>query len=114
MGRRSPGDLMSSTTHPTSTSERPRPEPPTPSDDPIKLRPALRRGRNAGLPWILPALIVSVGVLYYCIAYTGYISTLKWDGASPRKTFVGAANYTKMVADPVFWKSLSHTLVFFV
>ena len=42
-----------------------------------------RRGRNAGLPWILPALIVSVGVLYYCIGYTGYISTLKWDGASP-------------------------------
>ena len=73
-----------------------------------------RRGRNAGLPWILPALIVSVGVLYYCIGYTGYISTLKWDGASPEPVSIGVKNYTKMVADPVFWKSVSHTLIFFV
>ena len=35
------------------------------------------------MPWILPALIVSVGLLYYCIGYTGYISTLDWDGAAP-------------------------------
>jgi raffinose/stachyose/melibiose transport system permease protein len=105
---------MSSTTHPTPTSERRGSTPPSTPTSSAPLRPALRRGRNAGLPWILPALIVSVGVLYYCIAYSGYISTLKWDGASPRKTFVGADNYTKMVVDPVFWKSLSHTLVFFV
>ena len=105
---------MSSITRPATSSERAEPEPPATPTGPSRRRPRLRKGRNAGLPWILPALIVSVGVLYYCIAYTGYISTLKWDGASPRKTFVGADNYTKMIADPVFWKSLSHTLVFFV
>ena len=38
--------------------------------------------RPPGLPWILPAMIVSVGLLYYCIFYTGYISTLDWDGAA--------------------------------
>ena len=32
--------------------------------------------RPPGLPWILPAMVVSVGLLYYCIGYTGYISTL--------------------------------------
>ena len=69
--------------------------------------------RNAALPWILPALVVSVGVLYYCIGYTGYISTLKWDGASPEPEQVGLRNYTRMIADPIFWRALQHTAVFF-
>ena len=73
-----------------------------------------RRDRRAGLPWILPAMIVSVGLLYYCIGYTGFISTLDWDGASPIQTPVGADNYVKMFNDPVFWGSLWHTVVFFV
>jgi len=68
----------------------------------------------AGLPWILPALVVSVGVLYYCIGYTGFISTLKWDGASPQADRVGAGNYVRMVNDPIFWRALQHTAVFFL
>lgn len=73
-----------------------------------------RRDRPFGFPWILPAMVVSVGVLYYCIGYTGYISTLNWDGASPEPISVGAQNYTRLVADPVFWKSVVHTGIFFV
>ncbi|MCU1596540.1 MAG: raffinose/stachyose/melibiose transport system permease protein [Actinomycetota bacterium] len=73
-----------------------------------------RLHRPAGLPWILPALVVSVGLLYYCIFYTGYISTLDWDGTSPLQQPVGAANYVKMLSDPVFWGSLTHTVIFFV
>ena len=73
-----------------------------------------RPHRGVGWPWIVPAMVVSVGVLYYCIGYTGYISTLDWDGASPDKTSVGAKNYTQLVADPVFWKAIEHTLTFFI
>ena len=94
--------------------------PPTPAPDPGS-RTAVAQGRqqvtkksrNLGLPWILPALAVSVGVLYYCIGYTGYISTLKWDGASPNPISIGLNNYSKMFADPVFYKSLIHTVIFF-
>lgn len=67
-----------------------------------------------GLPWILPAMIYSVGILYYCILYTGYISTLRWDGTSPLQQPVGAANYVHMLQDPVFWGALWHTVIFFV
>lgn len=73
-----------------------------------------RLRRPAGLPWIVPAMIVSVGLLYYCIIYTGYISTLDWDGASPLQRPVGAENFVRMLQDPVFWRSIGNTAVFFV
>lgn len=58
-------------------------------------------------------MIVSVGVLYYCIVYTGFMSTLKWDGASPRQIFVGLDNYVKMFNDPIFWVALRNTFAFY-
>src|SRR5437867_13187839 len=72
------------------------------------------RRRNTGLAWIVPALILSVGVLYYCIGYTGFISMTKWDGASPERIFTGLENYTQLATDPVVRRSLAHTAVFFV
>ncbi|WP_349428850.1 sugar ABC transporter permease [Microbacterium sp. LWS13-1.2] len=59
-------------------------------------------------------MIVSVGLLYFCVVYTGYLSTLKWDGASPLQTPVGADNFTRMLRDPVFWRSIGNTVAFFI
>ena len=75
-----------------------------------------RRGLRApsGLPWILPAFVFVVGLVYYCIVDTGYISTLNWDGVSPNPQSVGFANYTQLFRDPVFWDSIRHTVYFFV
>ena len=74
------------------------------------------RGLRApqGYTWILPAFLISVGLLYYSIGYTGYISTLDWDGSSPSPTSVGLGNFTKMINDPVVWQALAHTLSFYV
>jgi raffinose/stachyose/melibiose transport system permease protein len=77
--------------------------------------PRRRRLSQAhGLPWILPALILSVGLLYYCIGYTGVISAWNWDGISPDPTVVGANNYTRIFQDPIFWQAIWHTVVFFI
>ena len=73
-----------------------------------------RTHRPPGLPWILPALILSVGLIYYGIGYTGYISTLNWDGISPDAQHVGTHNYARIFHDPVFWAAVRHTIVFFV
>lgn len=73
-----------------------------------------RSVRTSGFIWILPALVVSVGLVYYCIGYTGFISTLNWDGVSPDQVSVGFANYIRLFGDPVFWKAMSHTVIFFV
>lgn len=70
--------------------------------------------RPSGLPWIMPVFVFVVGLLYYCIIETGYLSTLDWDGTSPTPTPVGLRNYVDIIHDHVFWLALWHTLVFFV
>jgi raffinose/stachyose/melibiose transport system permease protein len=77
--------------------------------------PRRRRGRRPqGLPWILPGFIFVIGLIYYCIIYTGYISTLNWDGVSPSPQHVGFANYSQLFHDPVFWDTIRHTIYFFI
>jgi ABC-type sugar transport system permease subunit len=66
-----------------------------------------------GLPWILPAFVFVVGLIYYSVGYTGYISTLDWDGLSPTAKAVGLGNFRKMLSDPIFWAALRHTAVYF-
>jgi ABC-type sugar transport system permease subunit len=68
----------------------------------------------SGLPWILPALAVSVGIIYYCIGYTGYVSTLDWNGTDPSPANVGGANYAALAQDPIFWGAIWHTALSFV
>jgi raffinose/stachyose/melibiose transport system permease protein len=73
-----------------------------------------RRLQPQGLHWILPALVLSVGLIYYCIWYTAVISTWDWDGIDPNPERVGAKNYLRIAQDPIFWKTIQHTIVFFV
>jgi raffinose/stachyose/melibiose transport system permease protein len=79
-------------------------------------RGARRRNRSQprGLPWILPALVLCVGLIYYCIWYTGLISTWNWDGVDPEPRQVGKGNYVRIFHDPIFWGAIRHTAVFFV
>jgi ABC-type sugar transport system permease subunit len=77
-------------------------------------RRRLHRPTLANFVWLLPALVVSVAVIYFCVGYTAYISTLDWDGVSPDAVFVGLKNYVRMFGDPVFYEALQHTVIFFV
>jgi raffinose/stachyose/melibiose transport system permease protein len=74
-----------------------------------------RRGTQpSGLPWILPAFLLVVGLIYYCIIETGYLSTLDWDGTSPTPVSVGGQNYVDILHDPVFWRAIRNTVEFLV
>ena len=80
-------------------------------------RASRRRSRlqGAGLPWILPAVALVVGLVYFSIGYTGYVSTLDWNGfILSEPTPVGADNYGQMFADDVFWQAIRHTALFYV
>lgn len=81
--------------------------------------PPRRRSRHprqaSGLPWILPAVVLVVALIYFSIGYTGYVSTLDWNGfilSTPEH--VGLDNYAAMLRDDVFWTAIRHTAVFYV
>lgn len=78
-------------------------------------RPVRARGPRPqnGYLWILPAFVLCVGIIYYAIGYSGFISLFSWDGISSTREFIGFDNYRRVVADPLFWGALRHTLIFF-
>lgn len=68
-----------------------------------------------GLRWILPGFVVSVGLIYFCIGYSGYISLLPWNWRPGRPEIIqGFDSYVRAFQSPLFWASLRHTVVFFV
>lgn len=71
-------------------------------------------GSGAGYLYLLPALILVVGVIHYGIAANVVFSTWDWNGISPTHTSVGIDNYAEMLADPVFWQALGNTMTFAV
>ncbi len=86
-----------------------------PGGGPPKPRPRRGRLQGAGLPWILPAVVLVVGLIYFSIGYTGYVSTLDWNGfILSEPDHIGGANYDQMFGDDVFWKALQHTALFYV
>ncbi|MCS5498368.1 sugar ABC transporter permease [Cnuibacter physcomitrellae] len=88
----------------------------TRAPEPAPATPRRRRGglQPSGFWFLLPALIVSIGLIYFGLGYTVYISTLDWDGISPDPASVGAANYLKALQSPIFWGALWHTAFYLV
>lgn len=91
------------------------PAPGVPNPGPSPRRPRQRIFLGAGMIWILPALVLVIGMIYFAIGYTGYVSTLDWNGfiLSPSES-VGGDNFTQMFQDSVFWLAIWHTVIFFV
>lgn len=64
--------------------------------------------------YILPLLILSAALVYYCIINTVMVSFTDWDGMSDTYQIVGLKNYSKMLTDEVFWKSVVNNIIFFI
>jgi ABC-type sugar transport system permease subunit len=73
-----------------------------------------RRGREAltGYAFLLPSLIPLIVFTLYPLAYSGYLSLVKWNLLSPRKEFVGLANYTRMAGDPALVRVFANTALY--
>lgn len=63
--------------------------------------------------YILPMMVLSFALVYYCIIDTVIVSFTDWDGMSDTFNWVGVKNYLKMFKDKVFWTSVVNNLVFF-
>jgi raffinose/stachyose/melibiose transport system permease protein len=64
--------------------------------------------------WILPGFIISVGLIYYSIVYSGYLSFFDWPGGRSRMTPVGFDNYIEAFTNSTFWTALRNTILYFV
>jgi raffinose/stachyose/melibiose transport system permease protein len=62
--------------------------------------------------YLLPAVALVGGIIYYSIGYTVWLSFFDWDGISPDKVAVGFGNYIQAFTDPIFWKSLGNMGLF--
>lgn len=75
-----------------------------------------RRDGRAALRYLIPAGVVLLALLAYPIYQLVVISLYDYgqpqaSGAAPL-TFLGLANYTKLLSDPQFWEVLATTIVF--
>lgn len=63
--------------------------------------------------YILPLLLLSFALIYYCIGNTVMLSFTNWDGMSPTFDYVGLDNYLDLYKDATFWKSVTNNVIFF-
>ena len=80
----------------------------------MKNKKSAKALRINGLPWILPAFLFLVVVIYFSSGFTFDLSAYNWDGLSPVKEFWGWENYRRLFNDKVFWKCLSNTVIYFI
>lgn len=60
--------------------------------------------------YVLPALTLILTLVYIPIVMTGYYGLMKWNGIGNME-FIGLSNYTKLLSDSMFWKSVTHSFL---
>lgn len=60
--------------------------------------------------YVLPSLLLILGLIYIPIVLTGYYGLTKWDGIGA-KQFIGLDNYLELMGDRLFWNSAFHSLL---
>lgn len=62
-------------------------------------------------PFVLPAVIVVVGIIIFPWVFTIWMSGQEWKVGQPT-SYVGASNYTRLLTDTRFLESVVHTFVY--
>ncbi len=73
-----------------------------------------RRATLIAYLWILPAIALLAGLLFYPIVYSTVLSFFDWNGINPNafKTFVGIGNYAKLLDDSFFSIAFRNSILF--
>lgn len=66
------------------------------------------------IPFLAPAVILYLVFVIYPYARSMYNSLTSWKGVSANQTFVGLANYVRMIKDEFFWNALKHNLGYLI
>jgi multiple sugar transport system permease protein len=76
-----------------------------------RVTPARALHRPSYWPFIIPALVIVVGVIVFPWAFTIWMSLNEWKVGAPT-TFVGLANYLRLPGDARFIEAVWHTLLY--
>ncbi|GAE92209.1 xylose ABC transporter [Gracilibacillus boraciitolerans JCM 21714] len=60
--------------------------------------------------YVLPALILTLSVIYGPMVITGYYGLMEWNGIG-EMTFIGLDNYKELIQDSNFWESAWHSFL---
>lgn len=69
------------------------------------------KDKKAFLVFLLPGLLFYIFSVFYPIADSIRISTMKWNGIT-KAEFIGLNNYTKLLSDPIFYKAFINNLIY--
>lgn len=72
------------------------------------------RRQMIGPLFVAPAFVLYAIFMLYPFSQSIYLSLTNWDGAQAVKHFVGLANYTEMLHDPLVGTSLWHNVIWIV
>lgn len=72
-----------------------------------------KKNNWAAYLFILPLILLSFVMIYYCIIRTVMTSFTDWNGMSDTMNFVGLKNYAKLVKDKTFWIAVVNNIIFF-
>ena len=72
-----------------------------------------KKNNWAAYLFILPLILLSFVMIYYCIIRTVMTSFTDWNGMSDTMNFVGLKNYAKLVKDKTFWTAVVNNIIFF-
>ena len=72
--------------------------------------------KKTGLPYLfmLPSILILLGVYLLPFLYSLYISVTDWWGMGQKLNFVGLSNYKGLFEEPHFWETLRNNLIYFV
>lgn len=76
-----------------------------------------RRQRSTNIAafiFLLPVILLLTVFIFYPIVDSFIISTYKWNGIAADKTFIGAANWTKLAGDRDFWFAFRNNILIMV
>lgn len=72
-----------------------------------------KKNNWAAYLFILPLILLSFVMIYYCIIRTVMTSFTDWNGMTDTMNFVGLKNYAKLVKDKTFWTAVMNNVIFF-
>lgn len=70
--------------------------------------------RRMVIAFLVPALLLYIGLLVYPSLQAFYISLFKTSGFSEEMKWVGLENYIALWNDPIFWRSMTNMLLILV